>query len=558
MATVTGGELVVRTLLAANVRHVFGLHGAHLETLFQSLARHGVPIIDTRHEVAAGHAAEGYARAARTLGVAMVTAGPGFTNAVTSMANAYLDRTPVLYLSGSAALRDAETNTLQAGIDQVAIARPLMKWAHQITTPAQIPRLVAQAVRLATSGPTGPVLLDLPMDVLTAAVDEGTVRIPQNVVLDSPAAPSERVIEHALDLLVAAKRPIVMVGPGAWQSDAGAELRAFVEHAGIPVYSDFQAHGLLPSGHPLYGGTYHKLSDLTAPDARPDVVLALGVRFGLFTMGVSDRLVPSGAKLIHVEIDPKEIGRLRDAHLPIVADSRETLRALNARATERRWPDLSGWQQTVQDAKAARRKRFSEWLARTAPPIHPYQVVAAIADHLPEDAIVVGDGAESYHWLNETIRQARPGSYITHGFLGAVGFGLGLALGAQVAHSNRPVLCLAGDGAIGFTIAEFDTMTRHGLPIVVLIMNNRSWAASQHFQEIVSGRDHVLGTRLGDARYHDVARAFGAQGVHVTRVEELAPAIQAAFASRKPTCINVEIDLAPIPPEIELLMARHN
>src|SRR5215831_9432515 len=145
MVTITGGELVVRTLLAAKVRHVFGLHGAHLETIFQSLARHGVPIIDTRHEVAAGHAAEGYARATRTLGVAMVTAGPGFTNVITSMANAYLDRTPVLYLSGAAALRDAETNTLQAGIDQVSIARPLTKWAHQITTTQQIPRLVAHA-----------------------------------------------------------------------------------------------------------------------------------------------------------------------------------------------------------------------------------------------------------------------------------------------------------------------------------------------------------------------------------------------------------------------------
>ncbi len=558
MATITGGELVVRTLLAANVRHVFGLHGAHLETLFQSLARHGVPIIDTRHEVAAGHAAEGYARAARTLGVAMVTAGPGFTNAVTSMANAYLDRTPVLYLTGSAALRDAESNTLQAGIDQVAVARPVMKWAHQITKPTQIPRLLAQAVRLATSGPTGPVLLDLPIDVLTASIDESTVRIPANLVLDSPLAPTGRAIEQAIDLLSTAQRPIVMVGPGAWQSDSGDDLRAFVERTGIPVYSDFQAQGLLPSNHPLYGGTYHKLADLSTADARPDVVLALGVRFGLFTMGISDRLVPSGAKLIHVEIDPKEIGRLRDATVPIVADTRETLRALNREAQERSWPDLSAWQKTIQDAKAARRRRFGEWLAREAPPIHPYQVVATIADELPEDAIVVGDGAESYHWLNETIRQTHAGSYITHGFLGAVGFGLGLALGAQVAHPGRPVLCLAGDGAIGFTIAEFDTMTRHGLPIVVVIMNNRSWAASQHFQEIVSGRDHVLGTRLGDARYHDVARAFGAQGEHVSRIEDLGPALRAAFASRKPTCINVEVDLAPVPPEIELLMARHD
>ena len=558
MATVTGGELVVRTLLGANVRHVFGLHGAHLETLFQSLARHGVAIIDTRHEVAAGHAAEGYARATRGLGVAMVTAGPGFTNVITSLANAYLDRTPVLYLTGSAALRDVESNTLQAGIDQVAIARPITKWAHQITTPSQIPRLVAQAIRLATSAPTGPVLLDLPIDVLTAAVEEETAKIPRNEVVDSPAAPVARAVAAAIELLQSAKRPIVMVGPGAWQSDAGPELRAFVERAGIPVFSDFQAHGLLPSSHALWGGTYHKLSELTASDARPDVVLALGVRFGLFTMGISDRLVPSGAKLIHVEVDPKEIGRLRDAHVAIVADSRETLRALNAHATAQRWPDFAHWQKTIQEAKAARLARHREQYARSTTAIHPYHAVTAIADSLPPDTIVVGDGAESYHWLNEVIRQERAGNYITHGFLGAVGFGLGLSLGAQVAHPKRPVLCLVGDGAIGFTIAEFDTMTRHALPIVVVIMNNRSWAASQHFQEIVSGREHVLGTRLGDARYHDVAKAFGAAGVHVTKLEDLAPAIKAAFASGKPTCINVEIDVTPIPPEIELLMARHN
>ncbi len=270
-ARVSGGELVVRTLLRANVRHVFGLHGAHLETIFQSLAQHAVPILDTRHEVAAGHAAEAYARVTRSLGVAMVTAGPGFTNAITSMANAHLDRTPVLYLSGSAALRDAETNTLQAGIDQVAIARPVTKWAHQITTATQIPRLVAQAIRVAMTPPTGPVLLDLPMDVLTAQVDARSVRIPSNVIVESPSAPSGSAVDEALALLRSAQRPIVMVGPGAWQADAGAELRAFVEATGIPVFSDFQAHGLLPSSHPLWGGTYHKLSEITASDARPDV-----------------------------------------------------------------------------------------------------------------------------------------------------------------------------------------------------------------------------------------------------------------------------------------------
>ncbi|HKS83087.1 MAG TPA: thiamine pyrophosphate-binding protein [Candidatus Acidoferrales bacterium] len=556
MAMVTGGELLVRTLLRANVRHIFGLHGAHLETIFQSCLDHKIPITDTRHEVAAGHAAEGYARATRSLGVAMATAGPGFTNIITSVANAYLDRTPVLYLCGSSALSDAETNTLQAGIDQVAVTVPITKWAHRITVAQQIPRLVAEAIRLATSAPTGPVLLDLPMDVLATQVDEHSVRIPEQVLLEVHAGPPANAVSEALDMLASAERPVIMAGVGAYFSDAAADLRAFAEATGIPVFSDFQAHGLLPSNHPLYGGTFHKMTDLAKPGERPDVILALGVRFGLFTMGMSDMEVPLASKIIHVEVDPKEIGKVRPVALGIVADPRETLRAMNAAAKSRKWPNRSAWNQIVCNAKIERRKRLEPELHRPAPPIHPYQAVSAIVENIAEDTIIIGDGAEAYHWFNEVIRQSQPGSYITHGFLGAVGMGLGLSIGAQVAHPKRPVLCLVGDGAIGFTIAEFDTMARHKLPIVAVVMNNHSWAASQHFQQIVSG-NRLSGTELRDANYHEVAAAFGCHAQRVTKVEELGPAIKAAFASGKPACINVSIDVTPIPPEVHLLMARH-
>jgi acetolactate synthase-1/2/3 large subunit len=557
MAMITGGELVVRTLLKANVKTIFGLHGAHLETIFQSCLDHHIPITDTRHEVAAGHAAEGYARATRGLGVAMATAGPGFTNIVTSIANAYLDRTPVLYITGSAGLAQAETNTLQAGLDQVAVVTPITKWAHRITVAQEIPRLVAHGVRLATSNPTGPVLLDMPMDVLGAQIDENSVAIPEKVLIDSRSSPDPKEVDEALKLLVGAARPVIMVGPGAYFSGAEAELREFAEATGTPVYSDFQAHGLLPSNHPLYGGTFHKMADLSAPDQRPDVVLALGVRFGLFTLGMSDLVVPLAAKIIHVETDPKEIGRLRQVAVGIVADPRDSLRVLNARAKSQKWPDRSRWQQTVANAKVERCKRAQPDLNRAAPPIHPFQAVSAIVDNMPESTIVIGDGAEAYHWMNEVIRQNHPGSYITHGFLGAVGMGLGLSIGAQVANPDRPVLCLAGDGAIGFTIAEFDTMVRHQLPIVVAVMNNHSWAASQHFQEIVSGKTRLIGTELRDAKYHEVAAAFGCHAQRVAEIQDLAPAIKAAFASGKPSCINVAIDVVPLPPELHLLMARH-
>jgi thiamine pyrophosphate-dependent acetolactate synthase large subunit-like protein len=557
MATISGGELLVRTLMRANVKHIFGLHGAHLETIFQSCLDHHIPITDTRHEVAAGHAAEGYARATRSLGVAMATAGPGFTNIITSIANAYLDRTPVLYITGSSGLNQAETNTLQSGLDQVAVVTPITKWAHRITVAQDIPRLVAQAVRLATSAPTGPVLLDMPMDVLGAQVDESSVAIPENVLVDSRALPEPRAVDEALKLLASAARPVIMAGAGAYMSGAGAELRAFAEATGTPVFSDFQAHGLLPSNHPLYGGTFHKMADLSAPDQRPDVVLAVGVRFGLFTLGMSDLVVPLAARIIHIEVDPKEIGRLRQVAVPIVADPRETLHAMNASAKSQKWPDRGRWQQTVRTAKIERCKRAQKDLERTGPPIHPLQAVSAIVDNIAEDAIVIGDGAEAYHWMNEVIRQNHPGSYITHGFLGAVGFGLGLAMGAQVAHPKQQVLCLVGDGAIGFTIAEFDTMVRCNLPVVAVVMNNHSWAASQHFQEIVSGKNRLNATELRDANYHEVAEAFGCYGQRVTEIKDLGPAIKAAYGSGKPACINVSIDLAPLPPELHLLMARH-
>lgn len=558
MPQVTGGELLVRTLAAAGVETAFGLHGAHLETIFQACAAHRIPIVDTRHEAAAGHAAEGYARAARRLGVALVTAGPGFTNAITSLANAYLDRTPVLYVSGSAALRDAETNTLQAGIDQVAIARPITKWAHAVTLTRDIPRLAAHAIRIATSPPSGPVLLDMPMDVLAATLDEDSVRIPGTIQVETRPAPDASAIGAALDLLESAERPVILAGAGAWQCDCGAELAQFAELAGIPVFSDFQAHGLLPSGHALYGGTFHKLADLADSGSRPDVVLALGVRFGLFTLGASDRLVPAAARLIHVEIDPTEIGKLRDATVAIPADSREALRALSAQAQARgrRLRERTAWQQIVRTARTARRERLRAALGSPAARIHPYQAVAAIVEHMPAGTIVIGDGAEAYHWMNEVIRQDQPGSYITHGFLGAVGFGLGLAIGAQTAHPSRPVLCLAGDGAVGFTIAEFDTLARHQLPVVVVVMNNRSWAASQHFQELIGNA--VTGTRLSGARYDQAAQAFGCDGRHITRIEELGPAIREAFARGRPACLNVEIDVAPMPPELALLASRNS
>lgn len=548
MTMITGGELVVRTLLKAGVTNVFTLYGGHLETVFQGIREHAVKFLDVRHEVAAGHAAEGYARASGTLGVALVTAGPGITNVVTSITNAYLDRTPLVYISAAASLGHSEVNMVQGGFDQVAIVKPITKWAHRVTVTRDIPRLLAHALRIATTAPTGPVLIELPIDVTYALIEDATVSIPDTIRSDEPALPHPKAVTHALQLLAGAQRPVIMAGEGAWQCAAAAELLEFVNATGIPVFSDYQAHGLLPNSHPLYAGSFFKMLELTEAAQRPDVVLALGVRFGVFTLGAT-RLVPAAATVIHVEVDGKEVGRVRDVTLSLVADSRETLHAMNAHVGNYAWPDWHAWQQLLRDARSARVQRNIANAKQRGERIHPYAAAMAIVESLDNDAIVIADGAESHQWMAEVIDMEQPNCFFTHGHFGCLGFGLGFAMGVQVAQPRKHVVCVTGDGGVGLTIAEFDTMARHNLPIVVVIMNNRAWGATKHFQDMISGPGKNIAVDLGEACYHDVAAAFGCHAAHVTHLDQLKPALQAAIASGKPACINIEIDLADMPPD---------
>ena len=549
---ISGGELAIRTLLRARVTNIFALYGGHLEALFQSCREHQLPVLDVRHEASAGHAAEGFARASRSLGVAFATAGPGFTNVVTSIANAYLDRTPVLYVIASTFQSHAERNMMQSGFDQIAVARPITKWAHRVTVVTDIPRLIAQAIRIATTAPTGPVMIELPFDVSLARAPETSVEIPPTKPFDQPTLPHPAAIEAALALLAEARRPIIMAGEGAWWSGAGPALRRFAEANGVPVFTDYTTLGMLPEDHPLDGGVFYRLTEL-AETQRPDVVLALGVRFGVFTLGGRGPLLPADVRLIHVEADRTEVGRLITPDVSIVADVREALEALNDCAA--RAGDWRAWRKTVADAKALRRRRFSNLAERTSRPIHPYQAAAAVVAAAGPEAIYLGDGAEAHHWAVEAMRQVAPGRFFTHGMLGATGCGAGLAIGVQVADPHRRVILITGDGAVGFNIAEFDTMVRHNLPIVTVVMNNRSWGATKRFQDIISGAGKNIAVALGDARYDEVAKGFGAHGEYVTEPGELALAMQRALDSGKPACVNVEIELADMPPESEALMS---
>lgn len=548
MATATGSGLVVRTLQRAGVDVAFGLPGAHIDPILQEALDAKLRVVDVRHEMNAGHAAEGYARVTGNLGVAVVTAGGGFTNVLTSITNAYLDRTPVLYIAGSGPLERDEVNDQQAGFDQVAMAAPVTRFAHRVTRADLIPRLVAQAIRAAQSEPKGPVLLDIPWDVLRQTVDVDEVEDYRVEIDGTGIAPAEGV-DRILEALSTARRPIALVGKSFVTAEARARLHEFAARTGVPLLSDWEGLGAIV-GSEQQVGLVQTLA--TVPeDERPDLVLLLGLRFGMTTGFGTGQLLPKSARILQIDPDGRELGRLQDVELGIQADPIGTIGLLNERLGDSPVPSGRGdWLGTLRDVSAARRSALAaETEKHEDDAIHPYLAVRTITESVPDGATVLVDGALTELWLSETIALAPLAHYLGHGYLSSMGSNLGVALGAQYATPDKATILVTGDGAVGYSLAEFDSLVRAGLPVVVIVLNNQAWGATLHTQQFFYGQERVTNNRLENGSYSGVARALGADGVDVTKLDQLRPAIEAALAARRPTCIDVRVSLAPIPPE---------
>ena len=544
MAEINGGVALARSLRALGVSEVFTLHGGHLDSFLVACQDSDIRLTDTRHEASAGHAAEAYARATGQIGVCVITAGPGFANALTSFVNAWLDATPVLFIAGAPPLREVATNPLQGGFDQVAMAAPVTKWAHRITNVERIPDLVEKAVRLATSGRPGPVFLEMPIDIMFGLADEADLAMPRLPAMAARPAPTLAAVDRLIGLLQQAERPAIIAGGGAANARAAELLRQFAEMSSVPVLESNKAAGILPSDHPQAGGGSGNLAMAAMAHKAPaDLVVLLGARTGLFLGGRSGAVIPHAAKLVQIDIDEAEIGRLRAPELAITADVAETLSALLARGAGATWRDRADWCKLLQGCPQLFRSAFDKTpVENAAGVIHPYHAARAVAEALSPDTAIAWDGGEAPAWFRPFARTPAIGLNAGTGYLGCLGIGQGFSIGLARARPRAPVALFLGDGAAGFHIAEFDTMVRHRLPVTTIVFNNACWGMSQHGQELVFGRQHLAVVKLAETDYQDVARAFGGHGEKVTRFADIGPAIRRAQAQELPSCINIIVD----------------
>lgn len=548
MAKIDGGEMLVRALEHEGIREIFTLHGGHLDAIYAACAKQGLRVIDTRHEQAAAHMADGWARTTGRPGVAIVTAGPGVTDAVTGVANAFMDSIPMILIGGRSPLADDDKLPLQA-VDQMGILRPITKWARSVTHTERIPEYVAAAFRHAISGRPGPVFLELPIDVLFARADEERVEFPKDYRPKAPAGPGRDALKQAMTWLREAKRPAILAGGGVWFAQAAAELTHFAELTNTPVTTNAKARGSISEDHPLAFGGFGAIHPAlhAGRGGGADLVILLGTRIGMFTGGRNSVIAPD-ARVIQVDIEPEEIGRNRNIELGIVSDCGEFLRQAIAAAKNVKFDPHEGWLEQLSAIREATRHRFDDVLGDRRGPIHPARMAHEIAKTLSPDAIVVADGGETASWMSNAWTARHPGRFLSHGYLGCLGTGLPFAIACKVAHPGQQVFCIVGDGSAGLNFSEFHTAAKHNLPITVVINNDQQWGMSKHGQELMWGKGHTMATELGMVHYERAAEGLGAQGELVERAGEIAPALKRVLASGRPACLNIVTDRDVIEP----------
>ncbi|KAL4957894.1 thiamine pyrophosphate enzyme, N-terminal TPP binding domain-containing protein [Aspergillus filifer] len=566
----SGGDLLAQSLSHLGVKDAFGLHGGHLDAFLMGCEHCGIRLIDTRHETAAVQAAESYAKIKQEIGVAFVTANSGFSNGIPGLATAYADRSPILIITSSPPLRDAENNSLQGIIDQVVVARPLTKFAMRITCAEDAPRLVGLAVRTALAGAPGPVLLDFPIDVLFTPVHEkliswGSISSPKSYA----PGPHVEAVTEAVELLKVAERPAVIIGSGGQSPEATKALSALSNNYNVPIFDTQKCtlSSTLSSECKHYGGSAGNLALLGFINAaQPDLILLLGARTGMFLGGQSGAIIPppEKCKLVHVDIDGGEIGRTLPVDLGVVSDVEQFVSALNSQLSKSSSPPSisvdQNWVQKTTSLTDIPSPFEKDNLRGPSGKMHPYHALKAFFASLTKETILVLDGGECAIWAAGLAHLSSPSAiFKATGALGFLGNGFGYALGAAIAAPDKKVINLAGDGSAGFHFMELDTFARLKLDILTVVVNNHCWGMSSNGQELVYGDENParpVSSLSAVASYEGVSKGLGNKAVKVSKVENVKSAVESVTSGRDAACIELVVDRKPIHPVTEAMVGQ--
>jgi acetolactate synthase I/II/III large subunit len=537
MAKIYGGHLVAKYMKEVEkVSTVFTISGGHIENILDGFTEYGIRTIDVRHEQAAAMMAHAWSIYKNEPGVCLVTAGPGFTNALTGVVNAYLDNAPLVVLCGRHPLRDDLRGALQE-MNQVDMIKPVTKWCATCYDIRRIPEYLSIAFRQATMGRPGPVFLELPPDILFTQTDAEKVVMPARKPHKTVVRPDESELIEAAKIINSAKQPMFVGGSGVGFSGCDAQLKSFIEKTGIPFALVNNGRGVLPDTHPLCindGGFTGVMTGL--PQA--DVVVLAGIRLNWIMQAT--KLFPN-AKVVRIDIAPHEIDRNRTSEVGLAGDCGAVLAALLDRLEAR---DHGEWAKRLKTAYAAFMTTELEKRATPSDPIHPIRLVARIMEAFGEDAYYVADGGDtSYYGIAGLLSSQRGGVMIPAGaLLGCLGTGIPFAIAAKLAHPDKPAIVLNGDGSFGFNSMEFDTAVRHNIPIICVVNNDCAWGMIKHSQEMSIGPDRCTCSELGMRNYEKMVEGLGGYGELVTKDDQIVPALKRAIASGKPACINVVTD----------------
>ncbi|MBN1810084.1 MAG: biosynthetic-type acetolactate synthase large subunit [Planctomycetes bacterium] len=531
----TGAQILVEGLKAAGVEVMFGYPGGSVIPIFDVLYEEkSIKFVLTRHEQGAGHAADGYARATGKPGCVIATSGPGATNLITAIANAYMDSVPMVAITGQVKTMLIGNDAFQEA-DVTGITRPITKHNYLVKDVNDLARVVKEAFHIASTGRPGPVVIDLPVDVT-----QQKTRLPKKVEIDLPGYKPTyeghpQQVQRAAELINKAERPVLYVGGGVIISEASEEVFEIATKAHIPVTTTLMGLGAFPEEHPLslqmlgmHGTVYANYAVTNC-----DLLIAVGARFDDRVTGKLDAFAPN-AKVVHIDIDPSAISKNVHVDMPIVGDCKKVLKELKEHIKPN---EREAWVRTVAEWKEKYPLSYPQ-----DGKLHPQMVVEKLHEVTGGDAIIVTDVGQNQMWAAQFYRYSKPRTFISSGGLGTMGYGFPAAIGAQVGMPDRKVALVSGDGSIQMNIQELATAHRLDLPIVIVLLNNGYLGMVRQWQELFFARRYSHTTLEANPDFVKLVEAYGAKGMRVDRAGDVEQALREAFDARTLTLIDFVVE----------------